>query len=147
MPRNSGVLVVAGAMLIDLSMGQRADELSVRISAFALSVLRMIKLMPPDVANDVVIRHVARSASGLSSNYRSACSACSRADFVAKLAVALEEADETGHWLWMAQELQIGPPARLRKLASEAKELRAILSASVSTARRNLRESTIRQRS
>jgi four helix bundle protein len=85
---------------------------------------------------------LARSAAGISANYRAACCARSAADFLSKLAVALEEADETNHWLGIIGELKLVAPPALRPLAQEAKELRAILSASVSTARRNVRRAT-----
>src|SRR6478672_6075092 len=106
-------------MLLFAAMRQRADELSARISAFAVAVLKAVKRLPRDVASDVVIRQVARSASGIASNYRSACCARSRGEFVSKLSVALEEADETRHWLWMAGELKVGPPETVRALAAE----------------------------
>jgi four helix bundle protein len=120
-------------------MGAQADALRRRIADFALAVLRFVRSLPRDVASDSIIRQVARSASGIAGNYRAACSARSTADFIAKLALALEEADETDQWLWMAQQLQLGRPRDLARLAAEGKELQAILSASLSTARRNLR--------
>lgn len=120
-------------------MGAQADGLRRRIADFALAVLRFVRGLPRDVATDSIIRQVARSASGIAGNYRSACSARSKAEFIAKLALAVEEADETDQWLWMAQQLQLGSPRELERLAAEGKELRAILSASLSTARRNLK--------
>ena len=120
-------------------MGEQADALARRIGYFSLAVLRLVQQLPRDVAADAVIRQLARSASGTSANYRAACCARSRADFVAKLAIAVEEADETGHWLWMAGELGLAPRPGIEPLDGEARELRAILSASLSTARRNLR--------
>ena len=120
-------------------MGAQADALRRRIADFALAVLRFVRSLPRDVATDSIIRQVARSASGIAGNYRAACSARSTADFIAKLALALEEADETDQWLWMAQQLQLGRPRDLARLAAEGKQLQAILSASLSTARRNLR--------
>ena len=129
-----------------LGMGAQADALRRRIANFALAVLRFVRALPRDVATDSIIRQVARSASGVAGNYRAACSARSKADFIAKLALAVEEADETDQWLWMARQLQLGPARDLARLAAEGKELQAILSASLSTARRNLRRETDAQR-
>ena len=123
-------------------MSAQAEALRKRIAEFALGVLTFIRRLPRDVASDSIIRQVARSAAGTSSNYRAACCARSRAEFVSKLSVALEEADETEHWLWMAGQLGLGRGTEFNKLVAEGREIRAILSASVSTARRNLRRDT-----
>ena len=128
-------------------MGERADALRKRVADFALGVLRFVRGLPKDLAADSVIRQVARSAGGVSANYRSACCARSRPEFIAKLGVALEEADETDHWLWMAVQLNLGNSHELARLTAEAKELRAILSASLSTARRNFKREQEQQRS
>jgi four helix bundle protein len=123
-------------------VGEQSDALARRIGVYSVAVLRFVRQLPRDVGADAVIRQVARSASGVSANYRAACCARSRAEFVSRLAVALEEADETGHWLWMAAELGLGSRIQIDALADEARQLRAILAASVSTARRNLKRDT-----
>ena len=71
-------------------MSAQAEALRKRIAEFALAVLTFIRRLPRDVASDSIIRQVARSAAGTSSNYRAACCARSRAEFVSKLSVALE---------------------------------------------------------
>ena len=118
-------------------MPAQVDERRARLSEFALSVLRFARRLPNDVAADVVIRQVARSAAGMASNHRAACCARSRAEFVAKLGPAVEEADETAHWLWMVEQLGLACGPDFKKLLTESHELRAILAASVGTARRN----------
>jgi four helix bundle protein len=118
-------------------MSEQADRLRVRISEFAVAVLRLVRRLPTEVATDPVVRQVARSAAGVASNYRAACCARSRAEFIAKLGTAVEEADETEHWLWMAGQLGLASGSRFDALVQESRELRAILAASVGTARRN----------
>lgn len=120
-------------------MGAQAEALRKRIADFALAVLLFVRRLPREVASDSIIRQVARSAGGVSANYRAACLARSRAEFIAKLGTALEEADETEHWLWMAAQLGLGVGRDRDRLVTESRELRAILSASLSTARRNLK--------
>jgi four helix bundle protein len=120
-------------------MGQKANDLALRISTFAVAVLKLVRRLPRDVAADTVIRQVARSAGGVSSNYRAACCARSRTEFVAKLGVTVEEADETTHWLWMAQQLDLARGRDFDEVLSEARQIQAILSTSLSTSRRNLR--------
>ena len=102
-----------------------------------MAVLRFVRGLPRDVASDAIIRQIARAAGGVSANYRAACGARSRPEFIATLGVAVIEADETGHWLWMASQLGLGSTRELNRLIAEGKELSAILSASLSTARRN----------
>ena len=106
---------------------------------FALSVLKFVRALPRDIAADSVIREVARSTGSMSANYRAACFASSRPDFVAKLALAAEQADEADQWLWMAAQLQLGSGTELERLVAEGKEIRATLAASLATARRNLK--------
>ena len=120
-------------------MGEQADVLKRRVGEFALAVLRFVRGVPAEAASDGVIRQVARSAGSVSANYRAACCGRSRQEFIARPGVAVEEADETSHWLWMAAELSLGNSLELTRLMAEAKELQAILSASLSTARRNHR--------
>jgi four helix bundle protein len=75
----------------------------------------------------------------MSSNYRAACCGRSLAEFIAKLGTAVEEADETEHWLWVLGQLGVPSRVEFTEIAREATELRAILSASHGTARRNRR--------
>jgi four helix bundle protein len=68
-------------------------------------------------------------------NYRSACRARSKADFVSKTGIAIEEADESLFWMELLIEADIIPENRLTDLMKEADELVAILTASAKTAR------------
>ena len=73
-------------------------------------------------------------------NYRSACRAGTKAGFIAKLAIAEEEADETQYWLEMLHELRLIDLDKFLKLRQEADELIAILAASGKTAKSNSRK-------
>jgi four helix bundle protein len=121
------------------------EPIAPRLARFAVDALQFVRSTSRDIATDVVLRQLARSASASSANFRSARLARSRQEFVARLAIALEEADESEHWLRIAQELEAGNGAARQALLSEAQELRAILSASLSTARRNLHETRKRE--
>jgi four helix bundle protein len=125
-------------------MSDQADRLRARIGDFTVAVLKFVRRLPPDIATDSVVRQVARSAAGVGSNYRAACCARSRAEFIAKLGVAVEEADETEHWLWMVGQLGLASGRQFDALVSESRELRAILAASVGTARRNAGKPTLK---
>jgi four helix bundle protein len=117
----------------------RGDELRERMRRFAVRVLAFVRTLARDPATDTVARQLARAGGGVSSNYHSACRGRSRAEFIARLGVALDEADEACHWLLALKESGIANGPELDWLSGEGAELRAILYASVSTARRNKR--------
>jgi four helix bundle protein len=85
------------------------------------------------------------SATAVGANYRATSRARSRAEFVAKLAVAVEEADEAVYWLELACRIDAVAPGRVEPLLREAKELRAMLAASSKTARHNARRQNVRR--
>jgi four helix bundle protein len=88
--------------------------------------------LPTDPASDVIVRQLVRSGTGESAHYRAARRGRSRAEFMAKLAVAAEEADETEHWLTVITDSHLVTPRamlqELEWLLDEAKPLRAIRS-------------------
>jgi four helix bundle protein len=71
----------------------------------------------------------------MGANYRAACRARSRAEFVAKPGIVLEEADETVFWLELMRDAEVFPEAKLREIVQEARELVAIFVASVRMAK------------
>jgi len=75
------------------------------------------------------------SSTSIGANYRSACQGRSRAEFIAKLGIVLEEADETVFWLELIQEARTFPENKLRDVMKEANELVAIFVSSVRTAK------------
>ncbi len=111
------------------------DELKQCTKLFALRVIRMTKTLPREVTADVLGRQPLRSATSVAANYRSACRAKSRADFVSKLGTVEEEADESALWLELIEESGLLPAAKLGDLRREADELTAIAVASIRTAR------------
>jgi four helix bundle protein len=91
----------------------------------------------PDSLGWALRGQLIRACTGVGSNYRAACRAKSRADFIAKLTTAEEEADETAYWLELLVAAQALPVEHARPLLLEAGELTAIFVSSVKTARRN----------
>jgi four helix bundle protein len=106
------------------------DELKVRTKAFALRVLNIAENLPRSVRGRTFANQIARAGTSVAANYRAACKARSRAEFIAKIGVAEEEADEVQFWLEMILESRLIPPQRLNDLLAEAGELTAILAAS-----------------
>ena len=105
-----------------------------RTRAFALAVTQFLRTLPKTEEAQDAARQLRRAANSTRSNYRSARKGRSRAEFVAKLGVAREEADECLDWLEYMRDAKIAHNAAL---IEESKELSAILTASVKTASRN----------
>ena len=107
--------------------------------AFAVDVLRLIDELPQTVAGDVIGRQLARCATSVASNYRATCNARSRAEFIARLGVVVEESDEAECWLELITRRQMLPQREIGPVQREAVELRAVFARSIGTARANSR--------
>jgi len=114
---------------------EKHQELRTRTKAFALRVMRMSQALPRSREANVIVQQVLRSATSVAANYRAACRSRSKAEFIAKIGVVVEEADETVFWLEMLGESGIVSPAKLQNLLTEATELTAIFTASRKTAK------------
>jgi len=129
---------LAGSLCaLRFGMLEQAETLRERCRAFAVRVLTFVRALPQDVACEALARQLARSGTGASANYHSACRSRSRAEFVSRMAVALDEVDESCAWLAVIREGRIATGSELDWLEGEARELRAIFARSVTTARRN----------
>jgi len=110
-------------------------ELQARTKSFALCVIKVVGALPRTTASQVVGRQLLRAATSVGANYRAACRAQSRAEFVAKPSIVVEEADETLYWLELVQESGLIKPSKLAELLEEANELVAIVVAARKTAK------------
>jgi four helix bundle protein len=90
-------------------MASSADDLRARTKRFAFAIINLIKRLPHNIATDAIARQLIRSGTGVSSNHRSACRARSRREFIAKLGVVLDEADESELWLDALIECELAP--------------------------------------
>ena len=111
------------------------QQLRERTKKFALRIIRMADLLPYTRSANVMANQVLRSATSVTANYRAAGRSRSKAEFVAKIGVVVEEADETLCWLELLSESNILPAGKLTDLLKEANELVAIFVASRKTAR------------
>lgn len=121
------------------------QELKKRTKQSGLRVMKLAGALRRGRTEDIVSRQLVRSGTSVGADYRAACRARSRADFASKIAIAEEEADETGYWLEVIVEGELMSAQRVKDLLMEANELTAILAASDKTARIN-RNSTIDNR-
>ena len=123
------------------------DELKERTKQFALRILKVADAMPRSVSGKILANQFGRSGTAVAANYRAACKARSHAEFIAKIGIVEEEADETMYWLDLAADYGVTPRQRLQPLIDEADELTAIFGASRKTARsRSNRKSEIGNR-
>ncbi len=114
---------------------EKHNQLSVRTKDFALRIIKMSEALPKTRAANVISNQILRSATSIAANYRACGRARSKAEFIAKIGIAIEEADETVLWLELLVESKIVPAARLEALMAEANQLLAIFSASGRTAK------------
>ncbi len=112
-----------------------AEELKARSKQLALRVVRLSQTLPNTREAWVLGKQVLRSGTSVAANYRAACRARSRAEFLAKIGVVVEEIDETVFWLEFLIEAGVVPKKRLEALLKEAQELLAIFAASQRTAK------------
>lgn len=111
-----------------------AEELKNRTMALALRVIRLCSSLPPTPAARVIANQLLRSGTSVGANYRTACLARSRPDFSSKIAITLEEADETVYWLELLVQGKFIDHHRVDALLAEARQLVAIFAASRITA-------------
>lgn len=103
------------------------SELISRTKKFALEVIQLSDLSPYNAANKVLLNQLLRSGTSIGANYRAALRAKSRADFLYKIKIVEEEADESIYWLELIKESNDKPNQIIEVLLKEANELTAIL--------------------
>ena len=116
---------------------QHAKQLQDKTKKFAVRVVQAFARLPKDEAMRIIGRQFLRSGTSLAANYRAACRARSSADFISKISIVTEEADETLFWFELLVESELIKSVFLRPLMSECDELLRICSASLATAKRN----------
>jgi four helix bundle protein len=116
---------------------QYAKQLQDRTKTFAVRIVRAFARLPKDEATRIMGRQFLRSGTSLAANYRAACRARSTADFISKISVVTEEADETLFWFELLVESDLIKAAIVQPIVSECQELLKIFSTSLATAKRN----------
>lgn len=111
-----------------------ADELKRRTKQFALRILKLVSALPDNAQGRTVAGQLVRCGTSVGSNYRASCRARSRAEFVAKIGIVLEEADESAFWLELIIEGMLLRAELVQPLLDEANELVKIMAKSRVTA-------------
>ena len=112
-----------------------ADELKLRTKKFALRIVKVFQALPHSEDARTLGKQLLRSGTSVAANYRAVCRSRSKAEFVARLGIVVEEIDETVFWLELLVESGIISPARLGDLRREANELLAIFVSSQLTSK------------
>lgn len=113
----------------------KAEELKDRTKEFAIRVVKLYRALPRTEEARVIGRQVLRSGTSMAANYRAVCRARSKAEFISKVGIVVEEADETVFWLELLVETGVVKSDKMESLLVEANELLAIFAASQRTAR------------
>ena len=106
--------------------------------SFAVCILQLIETFPKTIGAQIVAGQLADAATSVGANYRAVCTARSDREFVAKLCIVNEEADESVYWLEISVRCNYAAPVSLRTQLTEAVQLRAIFGRSLKTARLRL---------
>jgi four helix bundle protein len=113
-------------------------ELKNRTKQFAIDTILFVQDLPKSKTNDVISYQLLKSATSVGANYRSACRARSTAEFISKLNIVIEEADESMYWFEIIEDVNKNIDAvSLKKLHKESDELTAIFTASSKTIKLN----------
>jgi len=122
-----------------------ADDLKKRTKRFALRILKLVSALPNTVQGRTVGGQLARAGTSVGANYRAACRGRSKAEFVAKLGIVIEEADESGFWLELIIEGELLRAELVQPLLDEANELTSIMTRSHMTAAAQVRAKKIKK--
>ena len=113
-----------------------ADAFKSRTKKQSVSIIKFLKTIKPNEEMNVIKYQLIKSATSTAANYRAACRARSKADFISKLGIVHEESDETVFWLEVIEELEYNS-LELTKLKNESEEILKIVAKSVATSRAN----------
>lgn len=114
----------------------RNDKLSVQSMDFAVSIIQLVKELKQN-RETIISNQIGRSGTSIGANIREAQYAHGRADFIAKMQIALKEANETGYWLELLSRTGYLSQEAYQKLEVDCSNLRIMLISSINTAKKN----------
>jgi four helix bundle protein len=113
-----------------------ATELKRHTKSFAVRIVNLFRSLPHSPDAQTLGKQLLRSGTSVGANYRAVCRARSQAEFISRMGIVVEEADEAVFWLEWMGETGIIRPERTQNLLDEANELVAIFGASLRTSKR-----------
>ncbi len=117
------------------------EELKNRTKIFHISIIKACEYYPKNAAGFEIAKQLIRSAGSVGANYRAACRAKSNADFIYKIEVVIEEADESMYWLEVSEEAGLLTKETTYPLIKEANELVSIFVSSIKTIKQSIEAS------
>ncbi|MCE5276506.1 MAG: four helix bundle protein [Planctomycetaceae bacterium] len=111
------------------------DEMKKRLRAYALRCIRLAESFPKTITGKIMANQLIRCGTSAAANYHAACAGRSYADFLNKLGIVEEEADESVFWIVMAKEAELTKDALVSDLIKEGREIISIVVASEKTAK------------
>ena len=108
----------------------KPDDLKRRTKQFALRVLKLVAALPKSLAGKTIGSQLVRAGTSVGANYRAACRARSKLEFIAKIGIVEEEADESAFWMELIIEGELLKPRLVQSLLIEANELAKIMASS-----------------
>ncbi len=115
------------------------ENLKHRTKAYALRIIKVVEALPKTMTGRTLGNQLLRSGTSVGANYRAACRAKSNADFISKMGIVEEEADESLYWMELLIESSLMSASKLSALMKEGNELVAIIVTSINTARGSAR--------
>ncbi|WP_306564835.1 four helix bundle protein [Flavobacterium lindanitolerans] len=109
-----------------------SEELKARTKKFSLMVIDVVEKLPNTISERAIANQIVRSGTSVGANYRAVCRARSDREFISKMSIVIEEADETLFWIEILQEKKWINYTQLNQIWKEGNELTAIF---VSTAK------------
>ena len=113
------------------------EDLKKRTKEYALRIIKLVKILPNTVEGRAIGNQLIRSGTSVGANYRAVCRARSKAEFISKLGVVIEEADESAFWLEIIIETNIIKGSIIEPLLQETNEIIAIMVSSKNSASKN----------
>jgi four helix bundle protein len=113
------------------------DEMKLRTKQYALRIIKLVEKLPKTKTSEVIGRQLLRSGTSVGANYRSACRAKSRADFISKMGIVEEEADESIYWMELLVETGLINLGEISDLLDEGNQIVAITISSIRTTKKN----------
>jgi four helix bundle protein len=117
------------------------NELKIRTKKFSLMIIDLVEKMPNTISARAVANQIVRSGTSVGANYRAVSRARSDKEFVAKMNIVLEEADETLFWIEIMIEKKWADKSELEIAWKEGNELTAIFVSSLKTINNRLNKS------
>ncbi len=114
------------------------EELKERFRKFSISIVKLVNIMPNNIAGNAIARQIIRSGTSPAANYRAACLAKSPKDFLNKLKMVEEEIDETEHWLGLIMDTELLPRTKVEFLYDESVALKRIIVRSITTIKQTI---------